>query len=351
MTLFTKLRKLLRDDSGVTAALVAVSLTATVGMSAAAIDLGVLYSARSELQNAADSAALAAATTMFSVDSEHNVTVQTSTALSTADQFSRANKALGKALPLKSPPGDDFTIGFWDTDAGAFDPYRTGMGLTNPDDINAVQVRVRRDDQANTPVGTYFANIVGVPQVGMSAVSTAFRSYASSSPSGGTTLPIAVLDTAITSGGQPNCGEYLTFHSQNEQNAEWTTFFTWPSNDQNVDNYICGCLPSPELEVGDTIYVTNGNLSTNTWNDLRDNFNHNKGSDGTWTVTLPVVSAGGSSTSVTVAGFTTFVITEVRGSPNKDLTGYLQCQTVLPGSTTGDGGNYGTRAATAKLIR
>lgn len=351
MTLFTKLRKLFHEDSGVTAALVAVSLTATVGLSAAAIDMGVVYSARSELQNAADAAALAAATTMFSVDSKHNATTQTSTALSTADQYSRANKALGVALPLKNPVGNDFTIGFWDTDLGDFDPNRTGLGLTNPDDINAVRVRVRRDEQANTPVQTYFANIVGVPQVALSAVSTAFRGYASSSPTGGVTLPIAVLDTAITSSGSPNCGEYLTFHSQNEQNAEWTTFFTWPSNDNTVDHYVCGCLPTPELEVGDTIYVTNGNLSTGTWNDLRDRYNSNKDANGTWAVTLPVVSAGGSSTSVTVAGFTTFVITEVRGSPYKDLTGYLQCQTVLPGSTTGDGGNYGTRAATAKLIR
>jgi hypothetical protein len=52
----------------------------------------------------------------------------------------------------------------------------------------------------------------------------------------------------------------------------------------------------------------------------------------------------------TVAGFCTFVITDVRTAPDKDLTGFLRCQIVVPSSGTG-GGNFGSRAALSRLAR
>ena len=52
--------KLLRDQRGASAVLIALLLVVLLGIAALAIDLGYLYVTRYELQNVADSAALAA---------------------------------------------------------------------------------------------------------------------------------------------------------------------------------------------------------------------------------------------------------------------------------------------------
>ncbi|MCA1987992.1 MAG: pilus assembly protein TadG-related protein [Desulfarculus sp.] len=354
MTRFINLTKLFRrlfgQDRGTVAPLTAVSLVALLGLTGAAVDLGALYSARGELQNAADASALAAANTMITYNSKNLAIAQPSVALTNAQNYSKANKSLGVALNLRQPPGDDFTIGFWDNQAGAFDPSRTGLGLTNPDDLTAVRVTVRRDELANTPVRTFFSGIVGVNQVGISASSTAFLGFAGSAPVGGVTLPIAVDENALKpQGGEPYCGKSITFHSENDENGSWTTFFDWPADSPTVDNYVCGCEDAPALKLGDMINITNGNLSNNIFTHLRDRFNHEK-SGGQWTVTLPVYKSGGNSGAVEVVGFANMVITEVRTAPYKDVTGSLKCGTVVPQSVTG-GDNFGARATLSRLVR
>jgi Flp pilus assembly protein TadG len=349
-TLPSRIISLLRQERGATAVMFTVFLTGLVGLTGAAVDLGALYTAKAQLQNAADSAALAAANTMIGTNANNAAVAQPGTALSSAQTYSAANQALGVALQLKSPVGSDFTIGFWDSATGAFDPNRTGLGINNPDWLTGVQVKVRRDASANTPIKTFFAGIVGLKQVELSATSTAFLGFPGQVPAGTVDLPIAVISTAINNGNGPNCGTSLTFHSNNDQNSEWTTFFTWPANNPNVDKYVTGELPIPALKVGDQIDMTNGNLSNNTFQDLQNRFEANA-VNGQWQVTLPVISAAGMGANLaTVAGFCTFVITEVRKAPHKDLTGFLRCQMVVPSSGTG-GGNFGSRATLSRLAR
>jgi Flp pilus assembly protein TadG len=329
--------------------LVAVSLTATIGLTASAVDLGMFYVAKAELQNAADAAALAAADTMVSYDANGNASTATGTALASARTISGANQAIGVNVPLKDPAGSDFTIGYWDTTTGDFDPNRTGMGILNPDDLTGVRVKIRRDDQANTPLDTYFAGIVGLRTLNLTATSTAFLGWSGQVPAGTVDLPIAVAASAITNNNLPDCGKSLTFHSENDENSEWTTFFTSPANNPNVDAYVTGDLEIPELKVGDQVNVINGNLSNSTFDDLKTRFDQNA-VGGVWTVQLPVVTWDANSTVATISGFCNFSITEVRGAPDKDLTGTLACQMVIPNSSTG-GGNYGTRATTSRMVR
>jgi hypothetical protein len=328
-----KLRRLFRQERGVVAPLAAVSLVALLGLTGAAVDLGALYSARGELQNAADAAALAAANTMLAYNSNNLAFAQPDVALN-----------------LRQPLGDDFIIGFYDHQAGEFDPSRVGLSLNDPDDLTAVRVTVRRDEQANQPVRTFFSAIVGVREVGLSASSTAYLGYAASTPSGGVTIPIAVDETALRppGDGDPYCGKSITFHSENDENGSWTTFFDWPASSSKVDDYVCGCEDAPALKVGDMINITNGTLSNNVFSHLRDRFNHEK-SGGQWTVTLPVYKSGGNSGAVEVVGFTNRVITEVRAAPDKDVTGFLQCGTVVPKSATG-GIDFGARATFSRLV-
>ena len=60
MKIYHKLISKFKDQRGVTAIIVAVSLTMLIGFAALAIDVGYLYATKNELQNVADSAALAA---------------------------------------------------------------------------------------------------------------------------------------------------------------------------------------------------------------------------------------------------------------------------------------------------
>lgn len=341
---FTKIRKLMTDQRGVVAAMIAISLTALVGLTSAAIDLGMVYNARSELQNAADAAALAAANTM--VTQSAGVTTATpGEALQTAKTLSLANQSLNKPLSLLD---QDFTIGFWDEDAGAFDASRMGFS-SDPSDLTAVRVTLRRDDLANSPVSTFFAGIFGIDTVDVSATATAFLGFPGEVPGDTVDLPIAILEDKIVDGDGPNCGEVLSFHSESGETAEWTTFFKWPTNSPTVDGYVCDCWDTPELKIGDDINVVNGNLSNNVFSHLKQRFDRSK-VGGEWTVTLPVVSSGSSSTVSTIVGFMKFTITEVQRAPHKNVTGYLQCGEVVSGSSSG-GTDYGSRAANSVLIR
>lgn len=65
---FTNLVRHVRDRRGATLALAALSVTAMISMFAVAVDLGMLFTARSEAQRAADAAALAGASAFLEHD-------------------------------------------------------------------------------------------------------------------------------------------------------------------------------------------------------------------------------------------------------------------------------------------
>lgn len=347
---FKKLwQKLWRSERGSVAVGITVMLTALVGLTGAATDLGMLYTAKTELQNAADAAALGAAKNMLTWDENNQAITTCEEAFSTALQVSWANKALGKNLLLLE---QDYTIGLWDPEAGAF--VRVGAS-SDPDDINAVQVTLRRDNLANSPVTTMFAGIVGASQVNVDATSLAYVGYPSSAPAGTMGVPIALKESAVTSGDGPSCGTELVFHDENNENASWTTFDIWPSNDRTVRDIICGCHEVPFLEIGDHINIINGNLSNWTFWELQRRFEYEgtdtdgDGDADEWTVILPVVDDEANSGPAELKGFATFVIQEVRAAPHKDVRGILKCGTIVPNSDTG-GPNFGARASNPKLL-
>ncbi|MBU4565518.1 MAG: hypothetical protein KMY53_10670 [Desulfarculus sp.] len=347
-----KLGRLLKGERAGVATVAAIMLTVMVGMVGAVVDLGLLYATKNELQNAADAAALAGATTLVTYDQDRNITAQPDVAITTAQQVALANQAMGVNLQLRL---EDITLGLWVEPDKDFDPDHIGPS-SDPNYLSACRVVVRRDNLANSPVNTIFAGAVGFSVVNVTALSTAHLGYAGSVGDGMVDLPIAVKEEALNPGNGPICGSALTFRNESSENGEWTTFFTAPSNDVAVDRYVTGELTVPALEVGDTVNVTNGTLSQNTFNDLTDRFQANgtdldgDGNADAWQVLLPVISEGGGGASTaSIAGFAHMIITEVRDAPYKEITAVLQCGLVVPNSTTG-GGNFGSRATTPKLV-
>jgi len=101
----SRIVRLIKEERAATAVLFTVFLTAMVGLLGAAVDLGALYTAKAQLENAADAAALAAANTMLGTDANNNAIAQPGVGLASAQTYSAANQALGVSLQLKSPLG------------------------------------------------------------------------------------------------------------------------------------------------------------------------------------------------------------------------------------------------------
>ncbi len=331
------------------AALAAFMLTAAVGLTGAAVDVGLIASTKNELQNAADAAALAGAGTMLSFsDDGTQITVQTATSLTTAQQVALANQAGGTNLALL---GQDVTIGFYDLESYAFDLSRAGSN--DPDDITGFRATLRRDASANGPVETFFAGVVGLGSVEISATSTAYLGWSGRVDPATADIPLAIHASALQNAGAPNCGVELTFNNEASESAEWTSFFTWPTNDNTVRGFMDGTSQSPAMQVGDQINVINGNLSVATMEALAGRFqaegidSNGDGVADSWEVVVPVVNPGSSSTVSTVTGFATLVLTEADGGHARF---FLQCDRAIVGSTSG-GGDYGTRATLPSLIQ
>lgn len=131
-----------------------------IGMAALAIDTGLMYSAKQELQSAADSAALAAASQLGSLEEA------LSRASSEASKFSNLNEIMGEGANLVET---DLVFGHAvQVNEGRFD------FVPNQQPFDAVRVTLRRDQAAvDGPVSLLFAKALGVTGARMQASATA----------------------------------------------------------------------------------------------------------------------------------------------------------------------------------
>lgn len=138
---------------GAMAVLTAVLLVVILAMIAFAVDIGYVTLARTQLQAAADSAALAAAATTNQSRS------QTETV---AKQFAAYHVVAGRPAQLNS---SDIEYGTWDTNTRVFTPS-TQAG-------NAVRVMVRTDAANGGATSLFFARLFNMASVNQSASAVA----------------------------------------------------------------------------------------------------------------------------------------------------------------------------------
>lgn len=155
---------------GAVAALTAISLVALLGMAALAVDAGMLYVARTELQSAADAAALAAAWEMLDEERLHGdsaVLTIIDDARQTASEYAVLHKVLNAAVTVD--PNEDVSMGY----LGEL-TYQSGVIATaDPSEMNAVTVTVRRNETRNGPVALLFSQIFGNESANVAAEATA----------------------------------------------------------------------------------------------------------------------------------------------------------------------------------
>ncbi|MGH7588843.1 MAG: pilus assembly protein TadG-related protein, partial [Gemmatimonadota bacterium] len=144
--------------------LVALVLVALLGVTALAIDIGMLLTARTEAQRTADAAAHAGAVEWLVTDGDEGE------ARSTAQQVAAINPVIGEP-----PAVSDEDVEF----------------LTDPD---RVRVTVWRTEDRGNPVPTYFARVLGIDEVDINAVAAA---GIANSCGAGCPLPLALIDEWI----------------------------------------------------------------------------------------------------------------------------------------------------------
>ncbi len=124
---------------GVTLVLAAIFMVVMLGMIAFAVDIGQIVLARTQLQAAADSAAMAAAASMGLPRNEMEAV---------ANQFAGYHSAVGTPVELNS---DNIEYGTWDVSTRVFTPS------ANPG--NAIRVTARADSTTTGESPLFFGRI------------------------------------------------------------------------------------------------------------------------------------------------------------------------------------------------
>jgi len=157
------------DRRGSALLLTAFATIPLLAMVAFATDYGRICIAKAELQRAADAAALAGAQELSAAmapASRLTPLEAEAQARAAAMEYAAMNTAFGKPLKLQEA---DIEIGY------LADPFAPGgqLDASDPEQFNAVRVRVRRDDDSNGSIPMFFARILGKDDADAKASATA----------------------------------------------------------------------------------------------------------------------------------------------------------------------------------
>ena len=168
-----------RKRRGAIVILAAVMMIALMGMIAFALDYGYLLQVRTDLQRAADAAALAALQDLVPDSNGWQDLPATSAAVRT---YAVANI------------GSSFQVLDSDIEIGRYDPSTiySSVTLLNTGVFDTVHVGLRRDAQANSPVPLFFAPVLGIQDSGVTATAAAVLQKVTSLRGGDAVLPICI---------------------------------------------------------------------------------------------------------------------------------------------------------------
>jgi len=206
--------EILHDQRGGVLVFVLVSLVVLIAFAALAIDIGYAMVARNELQNAADSAALAAARQMGVLyQDDINATITTAGLLNSIIARGVVNNVTGE--PLNVSNFGDLRIGAWRPNLPPGARFVEGAQPTD-----AVQVTVRRTNATN-PVTTFLAGIFGVNTMDISAIATAALTGPAATSVGEIKVPFGLSEHHFIN---KNCKNVVNFGSSPECEG-WHNFF------------------------------------------------------------------------------------------------------------------------------
>jgi Flp pilus assembly protein TadG len=265
------IRRLVRDHKGATIVFVALAMVMLLGFAALAVDMGYLYVVRNELQNAADSGALAGAQVLYndmgtSVNAGANAVAQTyvlqhqsEQAVATVQSIERGHWSF--ATRTFTPNDSLVAVPLWDVTTEELD--------ADTNFINAVRVVTRRKRDAGGQLPEhFFARVFGAQRAEVRATAVGYIGFAGKLEPFSVDQPIAICQQAIRDEAEAyTCGVGRMLNSgQNEghQTAGWTNF-SQPCETANTDSvrpFVCAAGNTMVLELGQTLGTTNGTVQT-----------------------------------------------------------------------------------------
>jgi hypothetical protein len=347
------------------------------GFAVLAIDVGRVFIVRTELQNVADSAALAGANCLTRESSPGSLNDCLRTMSSTlnwdrASVKARAqlsqNQADNRSISSNGS-GHVIDVGYWDLlnkrPSGASSPTGSLSTTFSPlgvHDKPAVRVTVSKaTGQNGGPILMLTRLMYGGSDVPMSATSVAVISSPGSAPVGNL-LPMVINKclfdtywnsanntpynaTAATLNGVPqDIGKPWVFRIGSAyrygvcDSGQWTSFEV----NSNSASYIKSLINdgnSTVLNIGDSTYIQSG-AKTSNFGDLLSRYPMPAGAD----VIVPVVNypsgLDGVGSSIPIVAFAVFHITDIKGGNDKYIQGYFTGGQSVSG-TSGVGPSYG----------
>jgi len=384
-----------RDQRGVTAVLLAVLIVVFIGFIALAVDIGYYFVTCNELQNIADGAALAATRQLGATYQTLSGDEQTNYVCDPLPIIAKA-----KAIAARNWAGrkTDITINDADVIIGEWDGTNLNPNLNQPD---AVRVIARRDGNANGPITTFFARILGINTVDVWRDATAALTGQGTSDPGELEIPMGISRYFFD---EDYCNGWIKFSPTKDPDscAGWTSFSEDPPNDPVIRRILEGLITSPATTAGETEFsFIGGELSVPTFDALLTLFEY-KGYDvradgktpvqvdandnpvpgplpdgnGTeplldadgnrllypddiprnrhlWETTVVVYDWGDCSNpnaAIYIVGYSTIRMTDVLGPPDKLVLGKVLCDSFSDFDTRGGGGQFGTKGTIPGLV-
>ena len=178
---------------GVIVPLTAVLLVFLLGLGAFAVDVGWMAVTQSELQNAADVAALAAAGTLMDGYVDYNLPGNSANQASILTSAQAAARTKAKEYAGYNGAGGLSSLTLLDADvefgttntSGAYSAY--GPGSAYP---NTIKVTLRRDSTANGTLNLFFGKVLGKSTTDLTATASATIYEAAINTIPGGTLPV-----------------------------------------------------------------------------------------------------------------------------------------------------------------
>ena len=252
----------MKPRQGAMMAMLPMVIMALVFVAAIMVDVGTLYVGRSQMQHAADAAAVAAAMSIGNDRSEEAL----ERALTYGSAFANYNQE-GRGDVLLA---EDIELGIWDFETDEFKS-------TNYVDLaNAYRVTVRRDGVNSDSLASYFGSMFGIYDVEATAVATAIVSSSST----GIGIPVALRDPAFgeieagLTAANPNLdGPSIPENSRQFQIGESVVLMMygddcpvahltlaydelgWGASSMSVEKILSGEKPDVEMQVGDEVRV------------------------------------------------------------------------------------------------
>ena len=299
------------EQRGTVIVYVGILILVLIGFAALAVDIGHLYVARNELQNAADAGALAGAQVLYNADGTAVNPNANQTALAVATANLSQNSAVEVIANLLNNSGD-IERGHWSFTTRQFtrsEPdnlsppqlwdYTTLQLDTMTTFVNAVRVRTGRE---TTPVALTFARIFGFSTYPVSAEAIAYLGFAGSLLPHGVDQPIATcLESLLNADGSYTCENGRMFTSSSvdcatNNSATWTDLSQENACEggnslgvPEMRGLINGGSGNPTILTLGLGLNTNGGVQNATYMTFRNRWENETNRIRPWPMTLPVI--------------------------------------------------------------